>query len=143
MRATEGAASRFAKDGDIRLRTFLPTWGTAEPKAHPRPVRELGNYEPGNCRQATKKEQARNTRRNVRYEVDGISLTLPEWSERNGVPPRDYPEATASGPSHSGCCVEDASMVGHPRRVLEKLLPRVVNADLRIDRLSRHFPAFR
>jgi hypothetical protein len=48
-----------------------------------------GHYEPGNVRWATLKVQNSNRRNVVRHEHAGLSLTVPEWEERTGLPVRE------------------------------------------------------
>lgn len=42
-------------------------------------------YSPSNCRWASRKEQSNNTRRNRIIEIDGVSRTLGEWADLNGL----------------------------------------------------------
>lgn len=45
-------------------------------------------YDLSNCRWVTQKEQNNNLRHNIRVELDGISLTVAQWSERTDIPYR-------------------------------------------------------
>jgi hypothetical protein len=65
---------------------FLTDMGERPPRTTlDRYPNQSGDYEPGNCRWATAKQQARNTKQNRMLTFDGKSLSVSEWAELRGM----------------------------------------------------------
>lgn len=66
--------------------SFLADMGEPAPGLTLERKNNDGGYEPGNCRWATQREQARNRRSNVLYESEDGLMCIRDLSESSGVP---------------------------------------------------------
>lgn len=65
---------------------FLEDMGRPSPGQQIDRIDVNGNYEPGNCRWVSAKENANNRRNNVLISAFGAEMPAIEWSEKLGVP---------------------------------------------------------
>lgn len=94
-RCSDPNATKFARYGGRGIvvcerwksfENFLADMGERPPGTSIDRVDLNGNYEPGNCRWATDKEQCRNRTTNKRLTLNGKTLCVAEWSELYGLP---------------------------------------------------------
>ena len=75
-----------------RWRSFKAFYEDMGPRPSPlhsiERINNNGNYELGNCRWATRREQSRNTRQNVMLVFSGRTQCIAAWAEERGMKPK-------------------------------------------------------
>jgi hypothetical protein len=82
----------------VSFEAFLADVGERPSLAHTLDRKDVnGDYEPGNCRWATKKEQSRNKRNNRLLTYAGESMPMSAWAERLGMKPTTLKRRISKG----------------------------------------------
>jgi hypothetical protein len=89
-----------------RYPNFLADMGEAPPKMTLERIDNNGNYEPGNCRWATKAEQARNRRTNVYLTHNGKTMCATDWAIALGVAKQIITNRKKAGWSDERCLTQ-------------------------------------
>lgn len=110
QRCTNPASNRYASYGARGITvckqwflfdTFLKDMGQRPPGKQLERIDNHGNYDPDNCRWATRKEQSRNTNRNRRLLLNGVTKCIAEWAELYGLKPSTIRSRLADGWSNA------------------------------------------
>jgi hypothetical protein len=83
-----GRGIRVCESWRTDFSAFFSDMGAKPPGKSLDRIDNNGNYEPSNCRWATRKEQNRNRRNNVFITHNGETQCMEEWAQRLRVSPR-------------------------------------------------------
>lgn len=81
----------------LRFENFLADMGERPADTSLDRINNDGNYEPGNCRWATRLEQAANTSKSIFLEHRGRRMPIADWSAMTGISRRAIYMRVASG----------------------------------------------
>lgn len=102
-----GRGIKVCKEWESSFEAFLKDMGRCPSPNHSIDrIDNNGNYEPGNCRWATRRTQANNKSDTAYFTFNGVRDSVGNWSEKTGIKPstilarisRGWPEAQILSP---------------------------------------------